>query len=1391
MDKKIRDKYCKGEHTTMKCSRLKRWMSCLLSVLMIFTMLPSGVIAFAEGETNILSFEETNPVASVSYKTDDIVSASDFPSELTAVIACTPTAFEQVRPDSTGSYTAPDNADSLYDEGQTVIYSFVKSEENTEYRVYGTVDGVTGWFACNADGTITGKIQTVSITWDTTSIDTSTAGDYTANGSVEGYTLSCDAPQASVKVTAKSGDETIDTYSIAWISGSPEGTSLTLKPDRNQSTRAAYQIEFSKGGDEDIPAGNIEIRVPAHIFYGRDGKAIDTITVPLAKAPEESGDTGFNYTIDEEKNEVVITNYRTIDASYHFKCQIGYDFMPFKVANGYTNTNIQADFKVKNSSGELNAKSDVLSVEVQTYFNSPTVLKSFNNKYEYWQESSWGEKPDDAEDYFYVEWQVRTDNYWFASQPFKLKYEENTGDGILVAWKSQNYFGKYTRGTKEEFENTVFYDSGENATYVTTSVVNYIIVKYPRTLIGENDTVVSNNITVKIEGYDGEIKTASNTASYTYVAPDLSYKGDNQSVTKNITTTSLEGGINVLESGQNIESFDFGIYINSRGFEASEEGTKPYTTVLEDGFLTIDQKSKLNPEDYSFKSFYVNQFNENGYRIDPEKGYVDVLNEDYSSYQPVKVQVKTTDNLDSWIDVGEIIRQSKSSFYWKGKDGSEQIVNSVNRVNLPSNVYDIRFVHTGTSYSFNFRAYLNVELHPTENILEQVKDRYYIDLYNVDSGYAMNEAGEIFGDHTNYLSNNLKTIIANNDNEIYGQEVSHSYAKERYYRLTPKSYCEKSASTPESEVTNSREKVHYQLKYYEYVGSNVLSIQELIDTNAITEQREGIFYELLPIGMEIDLDSIVVKTYSIYEQKQKECDYTIEMIENWRESGRTMLKIHVTVPDDVTNYDNDIYTTSKTAKSGLTVDFNAYNTWINIQDYGKTVVNSFAYYSLDGDLVNGEADTGGTIKDKELFKDLDDDGNPPDAAKNVHYAQNTTTFDPLTAAELGFRKYVKATDEQSYGVSSKVAATGTYTYQLRFANGKNVTSDNVVMFDVLESAYGSNPYWRGTLKSINTTHVKNKGIEPVIYYSTYQGFTNLTVDSDQADLTNTTIWSTTAPENMADVTAIAIDMSKKKDGTNYVFQPEEAALCYITMTAPSNYEDYIDNPSTDTDETVYAYNSAYIQTTSKLIDGGSESSSITECSPVTVSLKAPEVEIHKSSDPASGTQENPTDVEMGGTITYNLAISNTGKAEAIYNLKVEDVIPDGLTIQEDEIQYYLGSNASKPVYVKDATRVSVTRDGQKLEFSIDKLDAGETIHLLVPTTVAKVGKVFENTAKLTEFNGKTWNFESETTWHKTEEGYELPKTGGNGVFTIYFAGVALIFASVLGLTVKRKRKSQI
>ena len=145
---------------------------------------------------------------------------------------------------------------------------------------------------------------------------------------------------------------------------------------------------------------------------------------------------------------------------------------------------------------------------------------------------------------------------------------------------------------------------------------------------------------------------------------------------------------------------------------------------------------------------------------------------------------------------------------------------------------------------------------------------------------------------------------------------------------------------------------------------------------------------------------------------------------------------------------------------------------------------------------------------------------------------------------------------------------------------------------------------------------------------------------------------------------------------------------------PANYWDYIDDPATAGDETARAYNSAYLQCTTTPVYGGTGSTAVEECAPVTVGLRSPDVAIHKTSDPASGTAAAPTVVSIGDSITYQITIENQGKAAAIYDLRIEDPIPAGLEVQTDASTYAFGDGAASPA--DGSGRVGVQQAGQQL-----------------------------------------------------------------------------------------------
>ena len=108
-------------------------------------------------------------------------------------------AFEQKQPladtsDGIGSYdyywygyVAPKYMDTLYEEGEKVIYTIYYADQNSEgeaktgklaCRLYGSIGNEEAhWYECNEVGQITGEIVEVPVTWEDEDYDKDTEGE--------------------------------------------------------------------------------------------------------------------------------------------------------------------------------------------------------------------------------------------------------------------------------------------------------------------------------------------------------------------------------------------------------------------------------------------------------------------------------------------------------------------------------------------------------------------------------------------------------------------------------------------------------------------------------------------------------------------------------------------------------------------------------------------------------------------------------------------------------------------------------------------------------------------------------------------------------------------------------------------------------------------------------------------------------------------------------------------------------------------------------------------------------------------------------------------------------------------------------------------------------------
>ena len=634
-------------------------------------------------------------------------------------------------------------------------------------------------------------------------------------------------------------------------------------------------------------------------------------------------------------------------------------------------------------------------------------------------------------------------------------------------------------------------------------------------------------------------------------------------------------------------------------------------------------------------------------------------------------------------------------------------------------------------------AYITVTLNSTAHVREILENQSSVDLYNVCTLLAKDDGGAIHniaGENSIYGTADVKKAVIANDSELYGMIVQHGTDLIRLQSYGGTTYIDKYYTDYKDDGTE--QSLTANINMYEYGRYNPENINsdEYKALNYVKEQTEGTFYDLLPKGTSVD--NISVKTYSA-SSGGKVCSIDYRTVADWQGSGRIMLIIDVKAPEGEPNYyeiNNAPSYNYATVYSGFILTYRLVNSYFNIVDNGTGTVNLAAYRSKTDILNSGASapDQNGFNYFQRLESEERDDGE-----KNTVYSLCYYAFTYPTAAIYGIFKQVKAAGDFGFGAETEVFSAGKYTYQLRYNNssvaGKAV---NLIIYDVLEEL-GS---WHGTLESIDTSFAEAKGIAPVIYYSTAVGLSPHTKD-EHADLSDSALWSTQRPP--AGITAIAIDLSHKEDGSLYQISPSETIHCLVNMTAPAGGEVTPGDPAINK----VSYRLDYIL-------GGVTTESKGLSKETKVSIREPEILIIKNSDPESGPdKDDPAPIGNGETIEYTVSIKNS-ESVSITDIEVMDTIPDALVIDAGSLKYFFGTGPNNIYPVTDSGRVSVKTDGRKLVFTIIELPAYDMVSFIIPAMV-KTDCVpntdIVNTAYITKINDKDFVIKSNDTWHKTPD----------------------------------------
>lgn len=1024
-------------------------------------------------------------------------------------------------------------------------------------------------------------------------------------------------PLASIVAWAE--DTSTAKHTIVWVSGTDatiSGNQMDVSPKTNTETSVRAQVQFSCGGDYTAAPGEIEMRIPAHIMFKRDGTPADTVYVPLNPEGTAGGETQFWYRIDDNgtpeypnDDEIVITNYNDVSSSYYFLCDIQYSYLPSDVADGYTKDDISAKFNIPDDNHE---QIQVDSTDTLSLMNHETAKlqrqsKKFSTKYEVWK-SSWGPEPEDAEDYYYVSWQVRISQPrgTYAVQPFQITVKDTPASGSVVYCNTENAVIN-----EDGSMDLLIWDVSRPAASGNFEITINIVTKHPRSEINsEGKTIVTNNALVELNGYDGAYDSQNLSASYTYVPVSTDYEGDLYSFDKSNTFTNpaIDGGYNDLLEGKTINSA-YTVEAKVRSYDP-ELGKSPgveKVTVTDgdsDQFLYFADKSRGEPqyltrEDYSFTKAYLRNISQSTYIFDPNKGYVGKALS-YPEYDDVIFYVQKNDSIQ-WELWATASRKTYQSFAVQYADGTSLNADSVDFSDEVKAVKcEVDFSHESLTLSVNY----DITINPTEHVQEIISR-----------------------DTSDKLTN---CYIWNTADATFEGPINGTGRDDAYTNLTKKesrTNAAKTMGTPQNDLPNSRTVTACRIDYYDAPKASYSTGYDFMNT-----YESGIIYDLLPIGT--SAENISVVTYSQY-QAGTPIPWTVQYEENWRDSGRTMM---------IVTFDGEPQkATNSYSKVGVTLKYDLIDTWENMIDNGTKLDNYSAYYSTCGNLGSGRMDDGnypawisGNIY--HLFEDLDNDGNTDASKKNTYYANKTITNDVPVSTESGFKKYVK-TPATSYVMGNVTADyDGEYSYKLRYQcmTTTNISS-NLVFYDVLETSYGTSPYWQGVLTGVDTSNATSKGAQVVVYYSTVQGINPYENNglTEQADLTNTAYWSATPPEDLSTVTALAFDLRNKTGGGDFTLTNGEAVYVEVFMKALPKDRTMLDD---DSNEKVYAYNRASCQSTITTL-GGTSSTSAEQSNIVSVQVHET-VSVSVEKEWSDGTENHTAD-----SVTIHLYAdgSDTGK----------------------------------------------------------------------------------------------------------------------------------------------------
>ncbi|WP_407723912.1 BspA family leucine-rich repeat surface protein [Ruminococcus sp. JL13D9] len=951
-----------------------------------------------------------------------------------------------------------------------------------------------------------------------------------------------------------------------------------------------YRIFYAFSGVGEYAEDQIHITIPKSILRDRDGNFADSYELPIPEYTEDDLTASNLFVYKEVGENLVIFNRLSCSAAQSGFIEVSYtttkptfdyaDYLSEDARNEKGGSDpFQATIAIDNGSAQCSRETQKVPVYIDTTATLRKV-KKWNpySAYTEWN-NAWGNtvKPDNPDDYEYLIWTI--DMEANATQPYNLTFSDtfNEKDAMLLGYRDS--------GADEKTYQRSLTITNSRSKYMTVYVLTAHKKSTYNELLEQNGRYsLNNSVSVTLQPADevDSPSTLTSRAAYYKEAPRFKHPSGHFYSTKN--------GYDVSDRYVRNSDYirDYSLLEFNQDDNATIGNLKYYTDVYGYAYpwtlpddVTLDQAAAdpgiyygKNPVTYTLSdnTFYLKEISNEEYSekltaADYELEYIQMdIYEEVATYNQDTMQFdKRTLSTYSPTDVIKIYAEAggsgnyvhvadyklKSRTYEYTAD-ADTIVDKAKtaktsgmNVYFKGNVTGYRLETTNAYWYTKLGAYPYVKLKHSDTV-----DKY------ARSAIGGNRVSKLCLKNTSAskISQSNRTIISftrSADDYITGKNK--------------RSLLEKSFVG----ATNSAKKREYTVTW------NVSMSESYRDNEGtyLIPQQSGVFYDLLPDGAVYKKDSLSVYAGSTKLESWK---YTVTVDDNYRGSGRTMLKIAI-------NESADSYR----------LVYSTVHPWEAIVDYGTKLLNTVAYETGNSSITDGKTSSQTQdITESELMKDLDQSGD----SKRFLYTEYAHDASLLVATNLGLEKKVRGTDDTSYSQSAVTYKDNNYYYNVRFATDDHSKASELIAFDSLENYVvvsgkdaGQKSKWHGIFQGVDTHQLERLGIAPKVYYSRIPGLIIKDNENDNTNLADTSVWtpSDSFAGDLSSVKAIAVDMRTAADGSPYEMPVDTGAQFTVYMRAPHGIES--DEESDEDEIPPRAFNNIYLNNNTINVETGDAS----------------------------------------------------------------------------------------------------------------------------------------------------------------------------------------------------------